>query len=160
MRRFIVALAGIGLAAVAASSALAQPTVAETTSQSCTSSLHSVYYARGESTASREAVTLIGHIGAQAAACEPEGIDLLTAIDVEGEHGAVQLALARLGNVASELIASGVPAERIRLAARPAGSFASPMGEVSIIIRKTISGPDIAAVPAPPIQAQTAADSI
>lgn len=157
---FMLPVAAASLAVMLASSASAQTTPGSAPAQDCSFSLHSVYYARGEATPSGEAVTLISHIGTQAAACEPDGVDLVTAIDTAGEHDAVQLALARLGNVASELVASGVPANRIRLAARPAGAFASPMGEVAIIFRKALPGPDDAAAPVRPVQPQTLPDTI
>ena len=156
---------GAGLAIVAGSFAFAQSALAQTspaaiTSAVCPSGLLSVYYARGEATPSEETVSLIGRIGADAAACQPDGIDLVTQVDNAGEEDAVPLALARLGNVASELIASGVPADRIRLTARPGGASTSPMGEVSVIFRKRVSGPDDAAAPARPAQPQTQSDQI
>lgn len=159
------AVCGAGLAIVAGSLAFAQLALAQTspaaiTSAACPSGLLSVYYARGEATPSEETVSLIGRIGAEAAACQPDGIDLVTQIDNSGEEDAVPLALARLGNVASELIASGVPADRIRLAARPGGVSTSPMGEVSVIFRKPVSGPDDAAAPVRSAQPNPESDRI
>lgn len=164
------AVCGAGLAIIAGSFAFTQSVLAQTrpaettpaavTSATCPSGLLSVYYARGEATPSEETVSLIGRIGAEATACQPDGIDLVTQIDNSGEADAVPLALARLGNVASELIASGVPADRIRLVARPSGASTSPMGEVSVIFRKQVSGPDDAAAPARPAQPQTQSDRI
>lgn len=157
---------GTGVAVLVASIALVQTTFAQTapaaaTVQSCPSGLLSVYYARGESTPSDETVALIGRIGAQAAACLPDAIDLVTDIDTEGEDSAaVQLALARLGDVASALIAKGVPADHIRLAARATGASASPMGEVSVIFRRLLPGPDDAVAPAAPARLQTQPDKI
>lgn len=145
----VIAIAAISSAAVfAASVSVAQTTQAAAITTKCSAGLLSVYYARGEATPSEATISLIGRIGDQAAACAPDGIDLVTEIDNTGEADAVTLALARLGNVASELIASGVPANRIRMAARPGGTAASPMGEVSVIFRKLMSGPDDAAAPA------------
>jgi hypothetical protein len=165
-------LGAAALAVIASALVFAPPILAQTSAQSsqatpaaevlaaCPSGLLSVYYARGEATPSDETISLISRIGAEAAACQPDGIDLVTQIDNSGEADAVPLALARLGNVASELIASGVPADRIRLAARPGGASASPMGEVSVIFRKLMSGPDDAASPARPAQPQKQSDQI
>ena len=162
-------LGAAGLAVFAGAVVFAPPILAQSSTQAtpaaevlaaCPSGLLSVYYARGEATPSEETVSLISRIGAEAAACQPDGIDLVTQIDNTGEEEAVPLALARLGNVASELIASGVPADRIRLAARPGGASASPMGEVSVIFRKLMSGPDDAASPARPAQPQKQSDQI
>lgn len=159
------AVYGSGLAIVAGSFAFAQLALAQTattalTSAACPTGLLSVYYARGEAKPSEETVSLIGRIGAEASACEPDAIDLVTQIDNSGEDDAVPLALARLGNVAAELIASGVPSDRIRLAAHPGGASTSPMGEVSVIFRKRVSGPDDASAPARSAQPQKQSDRI
>ena len=153
-------MCGAGVLLVAAASAFAQTQTPASVGLSCPSGLHSVYYARGEATPSRETVSLIGSIGAQALACQADAIDLVTGIDTAGEQDAVTLALARLGNVAAELISSGVPADRIRLAARAEGASVSPMGEVSVIFRKRVSGPDDAMAPAQPAQPQARPDRI
>lgn len=161
MLRVFGVMVGAGVAVIAATAAFAQTTPAAASIQSCPSGLHSIYYARGEATPSDETVSLIGRIGAQATACRPDAIDLVTDIDAAGEQdAAIQLALARLGNVASELIASGVPADRLRLAARASSAAASPMGEVGVIFRKLSPGPDDAVAPASPVRPQKLPDRI
>ena len=105
---------------------------------SCPRGRLSIYFASGEATASPEAEALIGRISETAATCQPDGIDLVARIDasVDGER-AVTIALARLAAVADDLIAQGVPVERIRVAAQATGlPQASTLNQIDVLFRK------------------------
>ena len=77
----------------------------------------------------------------------------MTDIDTSAEGGdkqAIALALARLNSVAEALIANGVPAGRIRMAASPdADVMHPPMGEVGVMFRKSVVTAGDASTPAP-----------
>lgn len=151
----IACLAGTSLAG-----AMAQTSAVDSGEVSCPGGRLSIYYARGDATASDQALVLIARIGEAAAQCQPDGIDLITEINAanDGEDArAVSLALARLSNVAEALIAEGVSAGRIRVAAvNDANDIGSPMGEVGVMFRKSRVAADDASSPAPaPAPART-----
>ena len=129
------------LAALPFGMAAAQNAHADASPAPCTGERVSIYYARGEAQPTLQALDLIEHIGDEASRCKPDGIDLVTDIDTSAEGGdtqAITLALARLNSVAKALIANGVPADRIRMAASPdADVMHPPMGEVGVVFRKS-----------------------
>ncbi len=131
----------------------AQSPLADAAPASCTGERLSVYYKRGEAEATSQALDLIAHISNEASRCKPDGIDLVTDIDTSAEGGdkqAITLALARLNSVAEALIANGVPADRIRMAASPdADVMHPPMGEVGVMFRKSVVTAAEASTPAP-----------
>jgi hypothetical protein len=132
-------------------SAVAQTAPVDASLAACSGERLSVYYARGEATVTKQSIEFIGHISDEASRCNPDGIDLVTNIDTSAEGGgreAVALALARLNSVAEVLIANGVPADRIRMAASPdADMMRPPMGEVGVSFRKSNVGAGEAAAP-------------
>lgn len=134
-------------------SAAAQSSPADTATSSCTDQRLSIYYKRGEAEATSQALDLIAHISNEAARCKPDGIDLVTDIDTSAEGGdkqAIALALARLNSVAEALIANGVPASRIRMAAsQDADVMHPPMGGVGVMFRQSVVTTDEASTPAP-----------
>lgn len=145
-------------------SAAAQTAPVDASLAACSGERLSVYYARGEATPTRQAVDLIVHISEEASRCKPDGIDLVTDIDTSAEGGdrqAVALALARLNSVAEALIANGVPADRIRMAASPdADVMHPPMGEVSVSFRKATVNAGDAAAPNPALVPREKPDRI
>lgn len=153
MLRNISLLCATGLAALALASAEAQSSPADAAPAACTGDRLSIYYKRGEAEATSQALDLIAHISAEASRCKPAGIDLVTDIDTSAEGGdkqAIALALARLNSVAEALIANGVPADRIRMAASPdADVMHPPMGEVGVLFRKSTVTAGEASAPAP-----------
>lgn len=128
----------------------AQTSRTETTS-TCASDRLSIYYARGEAKPTPQALEVIAHISSEASRCNPDGIDIVTDIDTSAEGGdkqAIALALARLHSVAEALIANGIPADRIRMAASPdADVMHPPMGEVGVVLRRNVVKPDEASAP-------------
>jgi hypothetical protein len=106
-----------------------------------------IYYARGEAAASEQAQILITRIGIEAQQCRPDAIDLITAIDTSRDGAdALTLAMARLHGVAAALMAEGVPAERIRVAAQK-DPLSSPIAEITVLFRKAETAADTAAAP-------------
>ena len=153
MLRSISLLCAAGIASAALASANAQTSAADAAPAACTGDRLSIYYKRGEAEATSQALDLIAHISREASRCKPDGIDLVTDIDTSAEGGdkqAIGLALARLNNVAEALIANGVPAARIRMAASPdADVMHPPMGEVGVMFRKSVVAAGEASTPAP-----------
>lgn len=122
---------------------------------SCPRARLSIYFASGETTASPEALTLLGRISETAASCQPDGIDLVARIDsrVDGDQ-AMTLALARLSAVADDLVAKGVPVERIRIAAQSAGVLHAPtLNQIDVLFRKSgETAEDVASPPPAPVR--------
>lgn len=132
LRRWGVAL---GLTGVLLAPALAQ-TDAE---QACPGAPLSIYFASGDATASLYTEVLIVRIGETATSCRADRIDLIAHIDTvaDGER-AVTVALERLNKVAGELVARGLPADRIRIAARAPeqGERMAGPNQIDVVIRK------------------------
>lgn len=146
--------------------ALAQLPGVETSSAgvepACPHGRLSIYYASGEADASPQAEALIGLISDHAARCNADGVDLIARIDtrVDGEN-ALSLALERLGAVAANLAAKGVPVERMRIAAQAAKTPASSsIAEVDVIFRKSSAETPEVAAPAPVQPRLMASDAI
>lgn len=79
----------------------------------------SVYFASWETEVSPQAQALLGKIREAATACRPDRIDLVAHIDAREEGGeASALSMQRASLIAKELVAAGLPAERIRVAAQ------------------------------------------
>ena len=142
MMRSISLFCAVSLASLSLAAAHAQIPAVETAPAACTGDRLSIYYKRGAAAATSQALDLIAHISDEASRCNPDGIDLVTDIDTSAEGGdkqAIALALARLNDVAAALIANGVPAGRIRMAASPdADIMHPPMGEVGVMFRKSV----------------------
>lgn len=134
-------------------SAVAQTRTSPSEYVSCPRARLSIYFASGESTASPEALALIGRIGETAANCQPDGIDLVARVDsrVDGDR-ALALALARLSEVADDLVEQGVSIERIRVAAQASGGTVSAISQIDILFRKSANevADEVAAPPASP----------
>lgn len=131
----------------------AQTRVSPSEYVSCPRARLSIYFASGETTATPEALTLIGRIGETAANCQPDGIDLVARVDarVDGDR-ALALALARLSEVADDLVEQGVSVERIRVAAQASGGTASAINQIDVLFRKSTAevADDIVAPPKSP----------
>lgn len=165
MLRTLAILTAAALSLTIAASAMAQAAPVEQSPSPCPGDRLSIYYAHGDASPSAQALVLIARIGDEAARCQPDGIDLVTDIDTSGDGDgthAVALALARLNNVAEALIARGVPADRIRVAAQPgADLMRSPLGEVGVLFRKSrVSAGDASASRPMPPAAQAMRDLI
>jgi hypothetical protein len=83
---------------------------------------------------------LIARIGDEALRCQPDGIDIVTEIDTDRDgDDAIRLAMARLNNVADNLVAGGYPIQRIRLAARSStqSDIRTPMGGITVYFRQS-----------------------
>ena len=118
----------------------AQTRVSPSEYVSCPHARLLIYFASGQTTATPEALALIGRIGETAASCQPDGIDLVARVDsrVDGDR-ALALALARLSEVADDLVEQGVSVERIRVAAQAAGGTAAAINQIDVLFRKTSS---------------------
>ncbi len=107
---------------------------------SCPRAPVSIYFASGDVTGSPEAQALVVRIGDTATRCEADTIDLVAHIDPQADGDrAVTVALERLNKVARDLIARGLPAGRIRIAARapePGEPVAGP-NQINVTIRKS-----------------------
>jgi hypothetical protein len=164
MLRSIGTFLATGILAGSFASASAQLTPIEAIPVSCPSEMLSIYYARGDATPSAQAKVLFARIGDEAARCQPDGVDLITNIDTSADGGhapAIALALTRLNTVAEALIAQGVPADRIRLAAQAnTDVMRAPMGEVGVIFRKSGASADDVSTPTKPVQVQPTRDAI
>lgn len=117
---------------------------------SCPRAPVSIYFASGDVAGSPEAEALLVRIGDTATRCEADIIDITAHIDpgADGDR-AVTVALERLNKVARELIARGLSAGRIRIAARapePGEPVAGP-NQINVVIRKSEDAP---AAPPPP----------
>ncbi|MFT3725561.1 MAG: hypothetical protein QM773_18480 [Hyphomonadaceae bacterium] len=151
MMRLSRILAVSTLFAISAAGAFAQPPEAgpasASTEATCPRGRLSIYYASGEAAASQPAEALIGLISEHALACKADGLDLIARIDsrVDGD-GALSLALKRLNDVADELVARGVPADGIRVAAQAASSPAAPnINQIDVIFRKADPADEVVA---------------
>jgi hypothetical protein len=135
------------IAAIAAACTIAPPAVSAQQADphatpNCPSESISIYFASGDAALTSEARQLVSRLAAQAVACQPDGIDLITIIntDIDGDH-AVSLALARLDDVSRDLVSLGFPPGSIRVAARPGRDvFPAGMNEVEVIFRKNVPG--------------------
>jgi hypothetical protein len=140
----VIAAAGLFLLPATAS---AQKSASEAT---CPRAPVSIYFASGDVTGSPEAQALLIRIGDTATRCEADTIDLIAHIDPQADGDrAVTVALERLNKVARDLIARGLPAGRIRIAARapePGEPIAGP-NQINVVIRKSEETP---APPPPP----------
>ncbi|MDP3738687.1 MAG: hypothetical protein Q8R02_14925 [Hyphomonadaceae bacterium] len=136
---FVCVATGIHL--VSAASAVAQ----SAPDTSCPRAPLSIYFASGDVTASPQAQELLGRIGETVTSCAPDRIDLIAHIDasVDGAR-AVTVALQRLNMVAGDLVARGLPADRIRVAARApeAGEPVVGPNQINILFRKAEPAPD------------------
>jgi hypothetical protein len=140
---------GLVIAATAfAAHAQAQSSTAASEA-SCPRAPVSIYFASGDVTGSPEALALVVRISDTATRCEADTIDLIAHIDPQADGDrAVTVALERLNRVARDLIARGLPAGRIRIAARapePGEPVAGP-NQINVVIRKS----EEAIPPAPP----------
>lgn len=140
---------------VLAANSAAQPLTAGPASSlgegPCPQGRMSIYYASRDVDVSQQTEALIGLISAHAIACRADGLDLIARIDsrIDGD-GALAIALQRLGDIAGEFIARGVPAESLRIAAQSVSSVAAPnLNQIDVIFRK--------AAPADAVAAPTAA---
>jgi hypothetical protein len=122
------------------------------TETSCPRSPVSIYFASGDVNGSPEALALLVRLGDTAARCEADTIDLIAHIDPKADGDrAVTVALERLNKVARDLIARGLPAGRIRIAARapePGEPVAGP-NQINVVIRKSEDAPPAASTPSP-----------
>lgn len=138
---------------LAGSGAGAQTRTAPSEYVSCPRARLSIYFASGETTVLPEALALIGRIGETAANCQPDGIDLVARVDarVDGDR-ALAVALARLSEVADDLVEQGIAVERIRVAAQASGGLASSINQIDILFRKSASetADEVAAPPKSP----------
>ncbi|RYG33066.1 MAG: hypothetical protein EON93_10195 [Burkholderiales bacterium] len=141
MRRPFSRLAFLGFSAVlllTGAGAGAQTRVSPSEYVSCPRARLAIYFASGETTATPEALALIGRIGETAANCQPDGIDLVAQVNsrVDGDR-AMALALARLSEVAEDLVEQGISVDRIRVAAQASGGAGSPINQIDVVFRKT-----------------------
>jgi outer membrane protein OmpA-like peptidoglycan-associated protein len=145
--RVVCAVAGLG--------AVSGGAAAQTASDSCPPAPLSIYFASGDIKASPQTEALIVRIGDTATRCQADTIDLVAHIDfkVDGER-AVTIALERLAKVAHDLVARGLPADRIRVAARAPmkGEPVAGPNQINVLIRKS----EGATQPAAPGPARTA----
>ena len=154
----ILALAA-GIHLVSAGAAAAQTVDPAAASDACPRNILKIYFASGDVSASPETEALIGRIGETASACGPDNLDLIAHFDVrvDGDR-AVSLALERLARVAEDLVAQGISADRIRIAARAvkAGEAATAsLNQVDVLFRKADPA-DALADPRPAPVARTA----
>jgi hypothetical protein len=135
----ILALAA-GIHLVSAGVAAAQTVEPAAASDACPRKALKIYFASGDVNASPETEALIGRIGETASTCGPDNLDLVAHFDVsvDGDR-AVSIALERLAKVAEDLVAQGISADRIRIAARAvkAGEAATAsLNQVDVLFRK------------------------
>src|SRR5689334_21088374 len=150
----LAAIAGIHL--ISAGAAAAQTVEPATASDACPRNILKIYFASGDVNASPETEALIGRIGEAASTCTPDNLDLIAHFDVrvDGDR-AVSLALERLAKVADDLLAQGISADRIRIAARAvkAGEAATAsLNQVDVLFRKADPDDAPAAPQAPAVR--------
>ena len=137
---FICAAASISVVFAASVAAQTAPEAA------CPRAPLSIYFASGDVTASPQAQELLGRIGETLNSCAPDRIDLIAHINasVDGAR-AVTVALQRLNMVAGDLVARGLPADRIRVAARApdAGEPVVGPNQINILFRKVEPAADV-----------------
>jgi hypothetical protein len=118
---------------------LAAPGLAEAPGTYCPRGPVTVYFASGAATATPQIEALIGKIGDTATTCEADRVDLVAHIDpgVDGEEAA-SLALERLKMMMKDLVAHGLPADRIRLSAQAPmdGEPSARFSQVEVVFRK------------------------
>ncbi len=127
-----------GFAGGIAAMGLATSAAAQAIPSACPGTPLSIYFASGEATASPQTRVLILRIGETAANCGADRIDLVAHISAADGARAVAVALERLNKVASELVAQGLPADRIRVAARAPeqGERVAGPDQIDVLIRK------------------------
>lgn len=143
-------LCAIAVLALSGTGAGAQTVPASSEYASCPRGRLSIYFASGDTTASPQALVLIDRVSETASSCHADGIDLVARVDtrVDGEN-AMSLALARLNAVSADLVAKGVPVERIRVAAQAAKGPSAPLIQIDVLFRKTSETVDDVAGPPP-----------
>ena len=133
-------------AAASISAVFATSVAAQSPETACPRAPLSIYFASGDVTASPQAQELLGRIGETLNSCAPDRIDLIAHIDasVDGAR-AVTVALQRLNMVAGDLVARGLPADRIRVAARApdAGEPVVGPNQINILFRKAEPAADV-----------------
>ena len=147
----VIAAAGCVLAPASAGAQSSElPTSKAASEASCPHAPVSIYFASGDVTGSPEVLALLVRIGDTATRCEADTIDLIAHIDPQADGDrAVTVALERLNKVARDLIARGLPAGRIRIAARapePGEPVAGP-NQINVVIRKSEEAPASPPVP-------------
>ena len=155
------AIAAIAVVCTTAPGVAAQQVAPRETAH-CPGGSVSVYFASGEATLTSEGRQLVSRLAEQAAACQPEGIDLVTLIntDIDGDH-AVALALARLDDISRDLISRGISPGSIRVAARPGRDvFPAGMNEVEVIFRKSAPAAGEASTQQPATPLKVSPDTI
>lgn len=155
MLRKIGTVAVCGVLAVSSALLAAQATHADPPDGACRLGAQTIYFPHGEDVPTEQARLMMSRIGEEAARCHPQAIDLVTRIDSGAEgSSAITLAMSRLNGVAQALVASGVPADRIRIAAQGDEAVIgealarSPMSEIVVIFRQASNGAGAAAAPA------------
>lgn len=163
MRRSILdygLVAAVAASFVPAQAQTAPPTALATASATaCPRGPVSVYFASGDVTASPQTRALLGKVGETVGSCQPDHVDLVARVHIDA-HGdiaegdsAMAIALERLTLVADDLVAHGLPADRIRvsaLAAEP--GEVPPLNQVEIVFRKDGDTPLVDAPEAAPLQ--------
>jgi hypothetical protein len=148
LRKIGLVVAAAGLFLLPASAGAQTSSASEA---SCPRAPVSIYFASGDVTGSPEAHALLVRISDTATRCKADMIDLIAHIDPQADGDrAVTVALERLNKIARDLIARGLPAGRIRIAARapePGEPVAGP-NQINVVIRKSEDAPP--ASPPPP----------
>jgi hypothetical protein len=148
---------GLSVALPAIAMLAAQASAEAPVSTYCPRGPVTVYFASGVATATPQVEALIGKISDTAASCEADRIDLVAHIDpgIDGE-GAASVALERLKLMMRDLVARGLPVDRIRFAAQAPveGEPAARFSQVDVMFRKAdIDDPA-------PVQDRIATDAI
>ena len=147
MRTLGIAAAIAAIHLVSAASAAAQTADPAAADDACPRNALKIYFASGDVNASPQAEALIGRIGETASTCGPDHLDLVAHFDIAVDGGrAVSVALERLARVADNLVAQGISADRIRVAARAvkAGEAATAsLNQIDVLFRKAESEPVI-----------------
>jgi hypothetical protein len=121
--------------------AFASPTAFAASPETCETPRVAVYFLHGEDSPTEGANAILSMAGEAAAQCETAVVGVVARFDPSAE-GDLALALKRLASVAERLTGTGVPLDRIRLAAQPADEDNPAQGPGRIDIRVATPGED------------------
>jgi len=127
IRVFVAGVAALAAVSVSGAASAATP-------ETCETPRVAVYFLHGEDSPTEGADTILSMAGEAAAQCDAAIVGVVARFDPATE-GDLSLALKRLAAVADRLSRTGVPLDRIRLAAQPADGVNPAQGPGRIDIR-------------------------
>jgi hypothetical protein len=144
MRRWAGIAGAAGLAATLSGAAFAD------LPEPCNRTAISVYFAEGAHRPTEEAAAVLARTGRVLSGCETDRVSVVARFSPSGGKVALDLALARLAEVAQALVRDGVDIGRIRLAAMPSNADGDAAGPGRVDLWTGHAAPPPRSRPDPP----------